>query len=278
MTEVSYGDSVGLVLVAAGSGTRLGGGVPKALRELAGAPMLVQALEPFAGLVQYECVVVPADLCASVRAMLGDSVAVVAGGATRQESVDAGLQALSAAAGLVLVHDAARPLVPAAVVSAVLTALTAGADAVIPVLPVVDTIKEVDADGVVMATPQRDRLRVVQTPQGFRRPVLVAAHAAGVGGAATDDAGLVERLGGRVQTVPGAVESFKITGPADWERAERLLTARTAALRSVSEAERGSLPEAGCAPAPGAGHRSVPGAVHRSVPEAGHRSVPGATR
>lgn len=225
MTEVSRGDAVGLVLVAAGSGTRLGGGVPKALRLLAGKPMLARALEPFGDLVQHVCVVVGADVVCLVRPLLDPAVVVVPGGATRQASVDAGLQALPPEAGLVLVHDAARPFVPEVVVRAVLAALHAGADAVIPVLPVIDTIKEVNGDGVVVATPRRDSLRLVQTPQGFRRAVLVAAHIAGVGGAATDDAGLVEVAGGRVQTVPGAVESFKITDVADWERAERLLAA-----------------------------------------------------
>jgi 2-C-methyl-D-erythritol 4-phosphate cytidylyltransferase len=125
---------------------------------------------------------------------------------------------------LVLVHDAARALTPPAVVEAVVAALRAGADAVVPVLPVTDTVKRVDGDRV-RVTVDRSDLRVAQTPQGFRREVLAAAHAQ-AGPAATDDAALVERLGLTVDTVPGSEEAFKVTRPFDLLMAEAVLRGR----------------------------------------------------
>lgn len=229
----SYGAAVGVIIVAAGRGERLGAGPPKALRLLGGAPILVHAARAFAGLVEVICIVVPSGAEDRIRALvagepLGVVVPVVAGAPTRQGSVDVGLRALPAEVGVVLVHDAARPFVPADVVRSVVEAVRSGDDAVIPVLPVTDTIKQVDAEGVVVATPDRAALRAVQTPQGFRREVLVAAHRAASADDATDDASLVERLGGRVRTVPGSAQSFKITSPADLEQAERLLAVRAA--------------------------------------------------
>lgn len=147
-------------------------------------------------------------------------VSVVAGGAERSLSVAAGLAALAdSPAELVLVHDTARCLVPAAVFDRVVTALAGGDPAVIPGDPVVDTIKRVDASGYVIETPPRVELRAVGTPQGFARDVLERAHAEG--GDATDDAALVERLGVRVRVVAGHPLGFKITGPDDLRRAER---------------------------------------------------------
>jgi 2-C-methyl-D-erythritol 4-phosphate cytidylyltransferase len=127
------------------------------------------------------------------------------------------------------VHDAARCLTPVPVVEAVVAALHAGAEAVVPVLPVADTVKEVDGDRVV-ATLDRAALRVVQTPQGFRRDVLERAHASGQP-ALTDDAGLVEALGGAVTTVAGSEEAFKVTRPIDLLLAEAVLAARAGARR-----------------------------------------------
>lgn len=123
-----------------------------------------------------------------------------------------------------LVHDAARALTPPALVEAVAAAVRAGHQAVIPVLPVVDTIKEVDADGVVLGTVDRSALRAVQTPQGFRREVLAAAHAA-AGDPLTDDAGLVEQQGVPVFCVPGSEYALKVTRPFDLTLAEQLLAA-----------------------------------------------------
>jgi 2-C-methyl-D-erythritol 4-phosphate cytidylyltransferase len=216
--------TVGVVVPAAGAGTRLGPGAPKALRDLAGEPLLVHAVRrlracPSVGPV---VVVAPAAALDEVAALLTTyDVVVVAGGLERQDSVAAGLAALPDVE-LVLVHDAARALVPVAVVEAVIAALLAGADAVVPVLPVADTVKRVGVDGHVTETVPRGDLRAVQTPQGFRRAVLAAAHR-GASGSLTDDAGLVEAAGVQVLTVPGAPEAFKVTTPFDLLVAEALL-------------------------------------------------------
>jgi 2-C-methyl-D-erythritol 4-phosphate cytidylyltransferase len=178
-------------------------------------------------------VAAPAEEVEAVRALLVDQqidaeVEVVAGGATRQASVARAVASLAEDIDVVLVHDAARPLVPVELVDAVAAAIRAGADAVIPVLPVADTIKRVAA-GVVESTLDRASLRAVQTPQGFRRAVLANAHAAGDGGAATDDAGLVEAIGVPVSVVEGSAEAFKVTRPIDLMLAEAVLAHRRAA-------------------------------------------------
>jgi 2-C-methyl-D-erythritol 4-phosphate cytidylyltransferase len=154
---------------------------------------------------------------------------VVAGGATRQASVAAGVAALDPQIQFVLVHDAARPFVPGVVIDAVLAALRAGAEAVVPVIGIHDTVRRVAADGTLADTVDRSTLAAVQTPQGFRREVLVEAHEHGLGLAATDDAGLVEAIGGRVTAVPGAEEAFKVTTPADLDRARSVARLRSAA-------------------------------------------------
>jgi 2-C-methyl-D-erythritol 4-phosphate cytidylyltransferase len=164
------------------------------------------------------------------RPLLPDDTAitlhVVVGGSSRQESVERGLSQLGADVEIVLVHDVARFLTPARVFDDVVAAIVEGDDAVIPALPVVDTLKRVDADDLVVDTPARAELRVVQTPQGFRREVLESAHAeaasAGFSGV-TDDAGLVERLGLPVRVVPGDDLAFKITRPVDLVLAEALV-------------------------------------------------------
>jgi 2-C-methyl-D-erythritol 4-phosphate cytidylyltransferase len=153
-------------------------------------------------------------------------VIVVAGGAERQASVAAALAAVPAGPEIVLVHDAARALTPPELVESVAEAVRAGHDAVIPVLPVVDTIKDVGAGEVVLGTVDRSALRAVQTPQGFRRSVLAAAHAA-AGDPLTDDAGLVEKLGIPVVCVPGSEYALKVTRPFDLALAEHLLTVTT---------------------------------------------------
>jgi len=223
------------VVPAAGKGERLGPGTPKALRELGGVPMLVHAVRTLARARLVDAVVVaaPAAEVASVRALLADhevpaEVSVVAGGTTRQESVGRAVASLPAEIDIVLVHDAARPLAPVELVDAIAAAVRDGADAVVPVLPVPDTIKEVDAAEQVTQTLDRAALRAVQTPQGFRRAVLEQAHAAAGGELATDDAGLVERLGLKVSTVRGAEEAFKVTRPLDLVLAEAVLAKRRA--------------------------------------------------
>jgi 2-C-methyl-D-erythritol 4-phosphate cytidylyltransferase len=217
--------TVGVIVPAAGAGSRLGPGEPKALRLLAGEPLLLHAVRRLRACPSVGPVVVaaPAAAVSEVAALLaGLDVQVVAGGAERQDSVRAGLGALPSDVDLVLVHDAARAFVPVAVVEAVVAALAAGADAVVPVLPVSDTVKRVDAGGAVVGTVVRADLRLVQTPQGFRREVLERAHGS-ASEALTDDAGLVEALGVTVQTVPGAAEAFKVTTPLDLLLAEAVL-------------------------------------------------------
>lgn len=219
--------TVAALVPAAGLGVRLGPGVPKALRELAGEPVLVHAVRGLraAGCVDHVVVAAPVDQIAAVRELLAAyDVVVVAGAATRQGSVAAALAALPADADVVLVHDAARCLTPADVVARVVAAVRAGAQAVVPVLPVVDTVKRVEGD-VVVETVDRTALRAVQTPQGFARVVLERAHAAAQE-AHTDDAGLVERVGGTVVVVAGSEEAFKVTGPQDLLLAEAVLAAR----------------------------------------------------
>ncbi len=218
---------VAVLVPAAGAGVRLGPGGPKALRLLAGETLLVHAVRRVAAAPSVRAVVVaaPAAEVEAVRRLLAPvaPVTVVAGGAERQQSVAAALGAVPDGPDIVLVHDAARALAPASLVEAVAAAVRGGHDAVIPVLPVVDTVKEVAPDGTVLGTVDRSVLRAVQTPQGFRRAVLTAAHAAAAD-PLTDDAGLVEKQGLRVVCVPGSDHALKITRPVDLALAEHLLT------------------------------------------------------
>nr|QZS07517.1 hypothetical protein [Micromonospora endolithica] len=219
---------VAVLVPAAGAGVRLGPGAPKALRLLGGEPLLVHAVRRIAAAPSVHTVVVaaPAADVDSVRAMLAPvaPVTVVPGGAERQASVAAALAAVPTGPEIVLVHDAARALTPPELVESVAAAVRAGHDGVIPVLPVVDTVKEVDAGERVLGTVDRAALRAVQTPQGFRRSVLTAAHEA-AGDPLTDDAGLVEKLGVPVVCVPGSELALKITRPFDLALAEHLLAA-----------------------------------------------------
>ena len=200
--------------------------------------MLVHAVRAVAASRSVDLVVVaaPGDQVDAVSAMLADNgvsadVTVVTGGETRQDSVARALLALPEDVDVVLVHDAARPLVPEELVSAVVASVRAGNAAVVPGLPVVDTVKEVDASDDVVRTVDRSVLRAVQTPQGFRRDLLQRAHAAADldDAPATDDAGLVERIGGRIHVVPGHEEAFKVTRPFDIVMAEAVLARRRAA-------------------------------------------------
>ncbi|MEV4388954.1 2-C-methyl-D-erythritol 4-phosphate cytidylyltransferase [Micromonospora sp. NPDC049580] len=219
---------VAVLVPAAGAGVRLGPGRPKALRLLAGEPLLVHAVRRLAAAASVHTIVVaaPAAEVAGVRELLAPvaPVIVVPGGAERQASVAAALAAVPAGPTIILVHDAARALTPPELVESVAAAVRGGRAAVVPVLPVVDTIKEVGADEVVLGTVDRAALRAVQTPQGFRRSVLTAAHAA-AGDPLTDDAGLVEKQGIAVSCVPGSEYALKITRPFDLALAEHLLAA-----------------------------------------------------
>lgn len=222
------------VLTAAGSGSRLGCEVPKALVELSGRPLVWWAARGLrAGGVGTIVVTAPAASLDEFRAGIADigGVEVVAGSdRSRQASVALGLAALGQRneGDVVLVHDAARPLTPAQVTARVIDAVRAGAGAVIPVLPVTDTLKSVDASGVVTGTPRRADMVAVQTPQGFRWDVLTRAHEAGASlgadeaVAATDDAGLVETIGAVVHTVAGDERSLKVTRPLDLSLAQLL--------------------------------------------------------
>jgi 2-C-methyl-D-erythritol 4-phosphate cytidylyltransferase len=182
-------------------------------------------------------VVAPADGVAEVRSLLGSALAgapeskdilIVPGGDTRQESVRLGLAALPEDIDVVLVHDAARPLVPVDMVDAVAAAVRDGAPAVVPGLPLADTVKQIDpGTGLVTGTPVRALLRAVQTPQGFDRATLAKAHAT-ITEDVTDDAGMVEQLGIQVLVVPGHEEAFKVTRPLDLVLAEAVLARRRA--------------------------------------------------
>ncbi|UGT59609.1 2-C-methyl-D-erythritol 4-phosphate cytidylyltransferase [Nocardia asteroides] len=208
-------DRVVALVPAAGRGVRLGETLPKAFVPVGGTPMIKLSVDGLiaSGAVDGIVVMVPPELVESAVALLPGSVRVVVGGSERTDSVRAGLAA-AADATHVLVHDAARALTPPDLVRRVVAALRAGHEAVIPALPVVDTVKSVDAAGVVTGTPDRARLRAIQTPQGFAAEPLRRAYA-DPALSATDDAGLVERLGIAVHTVAGDPLAFKITTPLD---------------------------------------------------------------
>lgn len=196
------------VVVAGGTGTRFGR--PKQYESLGDERVIDRSHRIAASVSDGVIIVVPeAD-----RQREGG----VAGGATRSDSVRAGLAAVPTEATVICVHDAARPLATPELYRKVVAAVEAGADGAVPALPVTDTVKVVAGDGSVVSTPERAGLRTVQTPQAFRADVLRAAHAGG--GEATDDAELVERAGGRVVVVDGEASNRKITMPddLDWAR------------------------------------------------------------
>ncbi len=224
--------TVAALVVAAGRGTRAGDGLPKQYRTLAGRPLIgwaVDALLASPRVGSLLVVIDPAD-----RALLDAAlpagpkiVTPVAGGATRQASVLAGLESLAAdPPDIVLVHDAARPFATPALVDAAIDQIVAGAAGAVPGLPVVDTIKTVDGDGRVVSTPDRAVLRAVQTPQAFAFSDLLAAHRAaaaqGVAGL-TDDASVMEWAGHAVVVFAGDAGNTKITHPQDFAEAERRL-------------------------------------------------------
>lgn len=174
------------------------------------------------GVVDHVVVAVPADRIEQAEQLLAGRATVVAGGANRIESVDRALAALPGTADFVLVHDAARALTPPALIARVVDALRAGNNAVVPALRVSDTIKAVDANGVVLGTPTRAGLRAVQTPQGFATDLLLRAYQR-ANSESTDDASLVEQLGAQVQVIEGDPLAFKITTPLDLQLAEAVV-------------------------------------------------------
>jgi 2-C-methyl-D-erythritol 4-phosphate cytidylyltransferase len=209
------------IVVAGGSGRRFG--QLKQFSPLGGRPVLDWAVAACRAHSDGVVLVLPPAAVGADASQHGADI-VVAGGESRAASVRRGLAAVPAEAEVVLVHDAARPLTTPAVFEAVLGALTdVGVDGAVPGVPVHDTIKQVDTTQIITATLDRTTLVAVQTPQGFRAPVLRRAHAAGGTDGATDDAVLVEAAGGRVRVVPGDPGNLKITTPDDLAAAERRL-------------------------------------------------------
>ena len=221
--------NVGVVIVAGGSGSRVGGEELKQFRWIAGKPMLLHSVQAFMAhpaVVNVVCVL-PSSHAADPPPWLFqcdiERLMISVGGRTRMESVYNGLQDLADEAEIVLVHDAARPLVTDETIDRVIAEARAGHGA-LAALPVVDTIKEVDERGRVKRTVPREGLWRAQTPQGFPRTLLWDAHrrARKEGVDATDDAALVERFGGEVVVVRGSERALKITEAADFARAEAL--------------------------------------------------------
>lgn len=217
-----------LLIPAAGSGTRLGSAVPKALVPLAGVPMLVRTLERFRplGLVDRAVITVPpgheslfGDVLA--EAFPGTAFVLVEGGAERQDSVGRGLDRLDPDTAIVAIHDAARPFVAAESVRASIDAAAECGAATVAV-PCIDTILQADAERFLVDTPDRRCLWACQTPQTFRVEVIREAHAAARRDAftGTDDASLVRRVGGPVRLVMGSPLNFKVTTPTDRAMAE----------------------------------------------------------
>jgi 2-C-methyl-D-erythritol 4-phosphate cytidylyltransferase len=220
---------VGVVIVAAGAGTRAGGSELKQFRWIAGKPMLLHSVQTFMQRTD-----VAAIICVLPREFAGDPppwlfqadldrLLVSVGGRTRTESVFHGLEDLPDDAKIVLIHDAARPLVGHATIDRVIAAARGGR-AVTAALPVVDTLKEVTDDGRVLGTVPRDQLWRAQTPQGFPRDLILRAHAEARhrGVSATDDASLCEHLGHEVVVVRGSERAMKVTDEADFARVEAL--------------------------------------------------------
>ncbi|WP_322860399.1 2-C-methyl-D-erythritol 4-phosphate cytidylyltransferase [Mycobacterium europaeum] len=225
VTGTSPSGTVVAVVPAAGSGERLGAGIPKAFCEVAGRTLLDRAVGGLleSGVVDHVVVAVPASRVDEAKGALGGRATVVAGGPDRTTSVSLALTALAGDPEYVLVHDAARALTPPALIARVVDALRAGHNAVVPALPLHDTIKAVDANGVVLGTPERAGLRAVQTPQGFARELLLRAYQRAGTADVTDDASLVEHVGGQVQVVDGDPLAFKITTQLDLLLAEAVV-------------------------------------------------------
>jgi len=212
---------VALLIPAAGSGERFGAPIPKALVQLNGRTLIEHALLNLGPVATQIIVAAPAGYEDKFREILGDAVTVVTGGSTRTKSVKIALESIAQDIEYVLVHDAARPLASGELGKRIIEALATGDVAVIPALTVTDTIKEVDASNYVFSTPNRERLRAVQTPQGFARETLVKAHMQNI--EATDDGALVEAMRGKVKLIDGENRALKITNPEDLATALKYL-------------------------------------------------------
>jgi 2-C-methyl-D-erythritol 4-phosphate cytidylyltransferase/2-C-methyl-D-erythritol 2,4-cyclodiphosphate synthase len=210
------------IIAGAGMGHRLGAEIPKALIQIQGITLLERAFISLSKVVDEIVITAPAGYEEQFKAIVGQSAEVVTGGVLRSDSIRVALKALSPSVESVLIHDAARALASSALAAKVLDELRSGQSAVIPVLKVIDTIKEIDRDGFVRATPDRSSLVAAQTPQGFNRQVLERAHSASDD--ATDDAALVEAIGVKVKTIEGEASAFKITTKEDIGQALLLLS------------------------------------------------------
>jgi 2-C-methyl-D-erythritol 4-phosphate cytidylyltransferase len=227
----------GLVIPAAGRGSRFGGPIPKQLLSLKGRAVLLRSLDAFCGLIEHAVIATSEELDSDIKELLrGEpypfSLHVVRGGATRQASVHAGLRFLAELSSTkpcdhVLIHDAVRPLVPPACIAACLDAL-GDADAAVVAIPCAATVKRVLADGSVDMTVPRDDLWLAQTPQGVRTAAGLAAFARAEqeGWQCSDDAQVMEKAGYRVAIVPGDARNMKLTTPDDWAVAEALISAQ----------------------------------------------------
>ena len=226
---------VAAIIVAAGAGRRIGGAIPKSYLPISGRPLILRTVDRIfsSHSVAEVILVVSADEIERCRQLLEADVALKgrpyvlqAGGATRQQSVRHGLQKVSASTDVVMIHDGARPFVSVSLIDRCIAAAAAHGAAVVG-LPVRDTIKQVGKDGYVESTPERAGLWEIQTPQIFRRELIVAAHdwAAREGVEATDDAMVVERMDKSVFVVAGERTNFKITVPEDLLFAEALIRA-----------------------------------------------------
>jgi 2-C-methyl-D-erythritol 4-phosphate cytidylyltransferase/2-C-methyl-D-erythritol 2,4-cyclodiphosphate synthase len=216
-------DLVAVIIPAGGSGERLGAQLPKALVQLAGRTLIEHAVANMAPIASQIIVAAPIGYEDHFKKLLGTEITVVTGGSTRTASVKAALEHVDKSNEYVLVHDAARSLASTGLATRIIDSLRAGEKAVIPGMTVTDTIKKVDANNYVTKTLTRSKLRAIQTPQGFTRKVLIAAHKSS--DEVTDDAGLVESNGIVVKVITGEERALKITTPGDLATANRLLIA-----------------------------------------------------
>ena len=212
------------IIAGAGMGHRLGADIPKALIQIQGITLLERAFTSLSKVVDEIIITAPAGYEEQFKALVGQSATVITGGVLRSDSIRVALKALSPSVESILIHDAARALASSSLAARVLGEVQSGLSAVIPVLKVIDTIKEIDRDGFVRATPDRSSLVAAQTPQGFNRQVLERAHSASDD--ATDDAALVEAIGVKVKTIEGEISAFKITTKEDIGQALLLLSPR----------------------------------------------------
>lgn len=211
-----------VIIPAAGSGERLGFGIPKAFVEVSGETLIERAVRNISSVAGLIVIAAPVGYEDQMRKLISaDSVKVVAGGSLRSQSVANALKAIPDQIRYVLVHDAARAFAPTVLAEQVLSELIAGQEAVIPAVDVIDTIKVIDSKGFVTATPDRKTLRAIQTPQGFTKDALRQAHLSGAD--ATDDAALVAQLGIPVKVISGDSRARKITTLDDLTWAQDLV-------------------------------------------------------